>query len=114
MFIKGGLKATADEDLITELKSMDETAIEDALYRELSFGTVGLRGTIDAAMNRMDVYTVAKARQELANYLGVGASVVVCYDTRIKSDMFAKVVAGEFKANGIKMFLWLGRYRFQL
>lgn len=102
-------KATADADLIAELRCMDEAAIEDAFYRDLAFGTGGLRGTIGAGTNRMNVYTVAKASQGLSNYLlsvTAGASVVIGYDSRIKSDLFAKIAAGVFVANGIKVYLW--------
>lgn len=56
-------KATADEDVVKELKEMDDQTIEDSFYRNLAFGTGGLRGTIGAGTNRMNVYTVAKASQ---------------------------------------------------
>ncbi len=89
-----------------ELRAMDEAAVEDAFYRDLAFGTGGLRGTIGAGTNRMNVYVVAKASQGLANYLGAGASVVIGYDSRIKSDVFAKVAAGVFAANGVRVHIW--------
>ncbi len=95
-----------DEDIKTELETMDETAIEDAFYRDLAFGTGGLRGTIGAGTNRMNVYVVAKASQGLANYLGGGSSVVIGYDSRIKSDIFARVAASVFAANGLTVYLW--------
>lgn len=98
-----------DTDVATELQVMDESGIEDAFYRDLAFGTGGLRGIIGAGTNRMNVYTVAKASQGLANYL-VSAysapSVVIGYDSRIKSDVFAKVAAGVFAANGVHVFIW--------
>ena len=93
-------------DVLDELKGMDEATIEDAFYRDLAFGTGGLRGTIGAGTNRMNIYVVAKASQGLANYLGTDASVVIGYDSRIKSDLFAKVAAGVFAANDVKVFLW--------
>lgn len=102
-------KATADEDIVAELKAMDEAKIEDAFYRNLAFGTGGLRGTIGAGTNRMNVYTVAKASQGLANYLlkhYASPSVAIGYDSRIKSDVFAKVAASVFAANGVKVFIW--------
>ena len=99
------VKAT-DADIMVELKTMDEAAIEDAFYRDLSFGTGGLRGTIGAGTNRMNVYVVAKASQGLANYLGAGATVVIGYDSRIKSDVFAKTAARVFAANGIHVWFW--------
>lgn len=95
-----------DADVAAELKDMNDIAIEDAFYRDLSFGTGGLRGTIGAGTNRMNVYVVAKASQGLANYLGKGASVVIGYDSRIKSDVFAKVAAGVFAANEISVLIW--------
>lgn len=99
----------ANEELKTELKTMDEAAIEDAFYRNLAFGTGGLRGTIGAGTNRMNVHVVAKASQGLANYLlsiTETPSVVIGYDSRIKSDVFAKVAAGVFAANGVKVHIW--------
>ena len=93
-------------DVLEELRRMDEARIEDAFYRELAFGTGGLRGVIGAGTNRMNVYVVAKASQGLANYLGAGASVVIGYDSRIKSDLFARTAAGVFAANGITVHFW--------
>lgn len=99
-----------DEDIAAELRQMNTTQIEDAFYRNLSFGTGGLRGTIGAGTNRMNVHTVAKASQGLSEYLlqkyGKKASVVIGYDSRIKSDVFAKIAATVFAANHIKVFLW--------
>ena len=103
-------KATADADLIPELKGLNESGIEDAFYRNLAFGTGGLRGTIGAGTNRMNIYTVAKATQGLSNYLlrkyGTKASVVIGYDSRIKSDVFAKVAASVFSSNHISVHIW--------
>lgn len=103
--------ATADSDLIPELRSMDDDTITDAFYRDLAFGTGGLRGTIGAGTNRMNVYTVAKATTGLSNYIndtyGKGnGSVVIGYDSRIKSQLFAQTAAMVFHANGIKVNLW--------
>lgn len=100
------LAYAVDEDTLAELKAMDEAAIEDAFHRNLAFGTGGLRGIIGAGTNRMNVYVVAKASQGLANHLGKGASVVIGYDSRIKSDVFARTAAGVFAANGIDVWLW--------
>ena len=102
-------KATGDADLLPELRAMDEGRIEDAFYRNLAFGTGGLRGVIGAGTNRMNIYTVAKATQGLANYLkkhSAAPSVAIGYDSRIKSDLFARVAAEVFGANGVKVFLW--------
>lgn len=99
-----------DKDLLPELQAMSEQDIEDSFYRNLAFGTGGLRGTIGAGTNRMNIYTVAKATQGLADYLvkkyGKQASVSIGYDSRIKSDVFAKVTAGVFAANGIAVHFW--------
>lgn len=101
--------ATEDQDIVTELEEMREEQIEDAFYRNLAFGTGGLRGTIGAGTNRMNVYTVAKASQGLADYLVKHfetPSVVIGYDSRIKSDVFAKVAASVFAENGIGVMIW--------
>lgn len=98
------------DDIKNELTGLSEQEIEDAFYRNLAFGTGGLRGTIGAGTNRMNIYTVAKASQGLADYLkgsvGESASVVIGYDSRIKSDLFAKTAAGVFIANGLRVHLW--------
>lgn len=101
----------ATEDGINEiLEGYNEAQIEDAFYRNLSFGTGGLRGIIGAGTSRMNIYTVAKASQGLADYLlnsfGDKASVVIGYDSRIKSDVFAQTAATVFAANGIIVHLW--------
>lgn len=98
-----------DGELLAELKKMDEKQREDAFYRDLAFGTGGLRGVIGAGTNRMNIYTVAKATQGLSNYLKkhfAEPSVSVGFDSRIKSDVFAKVAAGVFAANGVKVYIW--------
>ena len=101
--------ATADADVAAELKTLDDAKIEDAFYRDLAFGTGGLRGVIGAGTNRMNIYTVAKASQGLADYLKKNfaePSVAIGYDSRIKSNVFAKVAAGVFAANGVKVSIW--------
>ena len=105
--------ASADPDLKIELESMDgdDAAVEDAFYRDLSFGTAGLRGVIGAGTNRMNVYTVAKASQGLADYVKAhfpegSRSVAISRDSRIKSDIFAKVSAGVFAANGLTVWIY--------
>jgi phosphoglucomutase len=102
-------KAIADPDLIAELKSMDDAKKEDAFYRDLAFGTGGLRGVIGAGTNRMNVYTVGKASQGLANYVNAhynNPSIAISYDSRIKSDLFSKVAAGVFAANDIHVYIY--------
>ena len=101
--------ATDDADVTEELKNMDAVKIEDAFYRNLAFGTGGLRGVIGAGTNRMNVYTVAKASQGLADYVNKhfeNGSIAISYDSRIKSDLFSKVAAGVFAANGIKSYIY--------
>ena len=101
--------ATMDADVAAELKMLNDTKIEDAFYRDLAFGTGGLRGVIGAGTNRMNVYTVAKASQGLADYLKKNfaePSVAIGYDSRIKSDVFAKETAAVLAANGIKAYIY--------
>ena len=102
-------QAVLDEDLIPELERMDAAGIEDAFYRDLAFGTGGLRGVIGAGTNRVNVYTIAKASQGLADYLKKHfshPSVAIGYDSRIKSDRFAQTAAGVFAANGVRVSIW--------
>ena len=99
-----------EDDMHKILVRMNESQIEDAFYQNLEFGTGGLRGTIGVGTNRMNVYTVAKASQGLANYLikkyGTKASIVIGYDSRLKSKIFAETAASVFAANGIKVYIW--------
>ena len=101
----------SDEDLTTELDEIKESdkEISDRFYRNLEFGTGGLRGIIGAGTNRMNVYTVAKATQGYSNYLKKqtgSPSVAIAYDSRIKSDVFAKTAAEVFAANGIRVYIY--------
>ena len=93
-----------------ELQAMDDNAIEDAFYRDLEFGTAGLRGVLGAGTNRMNEYTVAKASQGLANYVvkafPTNKTIAIGYDSRIKSDVFSKVAAEVFAAAGIDVYLY--------
>lgn len=94
-----------------ELRNMEEKEIEDSFWRELSFGTGGLRGVLGLGTNRMNRYTVAKASQGLANYVkriadGKNRSIAISYDSRIMSDVFAKIAAAVFAGNGIRVFLY--------
>ena len=104
-------KAVADPDLKAELESIkdDEDGKSDRFYRDLEFGTGGLRGVIGAGTNRMNVYTVKKATQGLAEYIlasGEKKSVAVSFDSRIKSDYFSKSAAEVLAANGIKVYIY--------
>lgn len=117
-------------DLKAELESIagDSEAVSDRFYRDLAFGTGGLRGVIGAGTNRMNIYTVGKATQGYADYLreqtavegspsveeslpGEGLpSVVIAYDSRIKSEEFARRAAEVFAANGIRVHIYqIGR-----
>ena len=99
----------ANDEMKELLKGYSDKDIVDSFYKNLSFGTGGLRGTIGAGTNRMNVHTVAKATQGLADYLvknNEKPSLVIGYDSRIKSDVFARVAASVFAANGVKVNLW--------
>lgn len=99
----------ADAHTVEQLKEYSEKEIEDSFYRNLAFGTGGLRGTIGAGTNRMNIYTVGKASQGLADYLNSNfekPSVVIGYDSRINSDVFADTAAKIFSANGIHVYMW--------
>ena len=103
------LKSCSDKDLIRELQSMEASSVEDAFYRDLAFGTGGLRGILGAGTNRMNIYTVAKASKGLADYIKrhfEHPSIAVSYDSRLKSDTFARTAAEVFASEGIKVFLY--------
>lgn len=101
----------ADEDTKAELQSItDEKEIEDRFYKDLEFGTGGLRGVMGAGSNRMNKYTVGKATLGLAKYLlsknDGEVSVAIAYDTRNNSQFFAKTAAGVFASQGIKVYIY--------
>lgn len=101
-----------DDKTREELKALEgnEAEIEDRFYRQLEFGTGGLRGVIGAGTNRMNIYTVRQATQGLANYIisqeGQEKGVAIAYDSRIMSPEFAKEAALCLNANGIKTYLF--------
>ena len=99
-----------NEEIKNELRNIkDEKEIEDRFYKDLDFGTGGLRGIIGAGSNRMNVYTVSKATQGFANYLNESfenPSVAVAYDSRNMSKEFATAAALTLCANGVKVFLY--------
>ena len=100
--------AGEDQDLIEELKAMNDDEIYESFYRELKFGTAGLRGIIGAGTNRMNIYTVRKATQGLANFLNKkydAPSVAISFDSRIKGFLFAKEAARVLAANGVKAYI---------
>lgn len=99
----------ANGEIKEKLKGYSEKEIEDSFYKDLSFGTGGLRGVIGVGTNKLNTYTVGKATQGVANYLNnvyTNPSVVIGYDSRIKSDVFARKAAEVFAANGIKVYLY--------
>ncbi|MBD5082985.1 MAG: phospho-sugar mutase [Clostridiales bacterium] len=103
--------ADFDPDLIKELESIkgNEEEISDRFYRCLEFGTAGLRGVIGAGTNRMNYYTVCQATQGLSDFLNKNyenPSIAIGYDSRIKSEYFAKEAAKVLAANGIKVYLY--------
>jgi phosphoglucomutase len=113
---QGWLADGYDEETRAEVRRMldaeDKAELIDSFYRDLEFGTGGLRGVMGAGSNRMNIYTVGAATQGLANYLKVAfkdekqISVVVGHDVRNNSRKFAEIVADIFSANGIKVYLF--------
>lgn len=99
-----------DEETKKELKGIkDDTEIEDRFYKDLEFGTGGLRGVTGAGSNRMNIYTVGKATQGFSDYLNKKyktPSVAIAYDSRIMAKEFAKAAALNFAANNIKVYLF--------
>lgn len=107
------LKSIVDEEIVKELKDMaeDPEHIIDAFYKNLAFGTGGLRGIIGAGTNRMNIYTVRKASQGIANYIKKKypeqeRKIAISYDSRIKSDAFARTAAEVYAANGIQVEIY--------
>ena len=104
-------RAGEDPDLIAELREarQDEQAVSDRFYRHLAFGTGGLRGVIGAGTNRMNIYTVRRATQALADYLNAAdlpKSAAIAHDSRIKGDLFAREAARVLAANGITAYVY--------
>ena len=112
---KSWLEGSFDEQTKAEVKHLMETdpvGLEDAFYRNLEFGTGGLRGTMGVGTNRMNKYTVGMATQGLANYIKQHVkgdkSVCISYDARNNSELFAKISADVLSNNGIKVYLFDG------
>ncbi|MBO4525778.1 MAG: phospho-sugar mutase [Bacteroidales bacterium] len=109
---KAWLDGDFDEATKEEIRQLakDPAALEDAFYRNLEFGTGGLRGTMGVGTNRMNRYTVGMATQGLANYLKEKVegplSVCISFDSRNHSHEFAQIAADVFSANGIKVFIF--------
>ncbi|MDD6174891.1 MAG: phospho-sugar mutase [Firmicutes bacterium] len=105
-------KATEDADLVTELKEMsgNDAEIAERFSTDLVFGTGGLRGVIGAGTSLMNIYTVRRATQGLADYIlqskPQGAAVAIAYDSRIKSELFSKEAAAVLAGNGIHAYIY--------
>ncbi len=110
--IKEWLEGNFDEEVKSEIRKLqkeDPSQLEDAFYKELEFGTGGLRGLMGVGTNRMNKYTIGKATQGYANYLKQNfdkVSVAIAFDARNNSKEFAQIVAGIFAANDIKVYLF--------
>ena len=113
---KQWLSPSFDETTRNEVQAMldkeDKTDLIESFYKDLEFGTGGLRGIMGAGSNRMNIYTVGMATQGFSNYLKKNftnresISVVVCHDCRNNSRLYAETVADIFSANGIKVYLF--------
>ncbi len=104
-------RAGEDPDLTAELESVrnDADAVTDRFYRDLEFGTGGLRGVIGAGTNRMNIYTIRRATQGLADYInaeGLPRQVAIGHDSRIKGELFSREAARVLAANGITAWLY--------
>ena len=104
-------RAVEDPDLAAELEAVrsDPDAVTDRFYRDLAFGTGGLRGVIGAGTNRMNLYTVRRATQGLADYLnasGLPKKVAIAHDSRRKGELFCREAARVLAANGITAYLY--------
>ena len=104
-------RAVEDGDLVRELAAIrqDSGAVSDRFYQDLRFGTGGLRGVIGAGTNRMNIYTVRRATQGLADYInanGLPRAVAIAHDSRRKGDLFARETARVLAANGITAWLY--------
>ena len=104
-------KQLEDLDLIAEMKEIEgnDKEIKERFIKMLEFGTAGLRGVLGVGTNRMNIYTVALATQGMADYVKQqyeNPTVAIAYDSRIKSDLFARITARVFAANGVKAYLF--------
>jgi len=106
--------SSLEDELMTQLLEIQSDAkrLEDAFYKDLEFGTGGMRGEIGAGINRMNTYTVRKASQGIANYVknagpdAMGKGIVIAFDSRRKSPEFAKEAAATFAKNGIQAYVY--------
>jgi phosphoglucomutase len=110
-WLDGNYDAETKNEISRMMAAEDKTELIESFYRDLEFGTGGLRGIMGAGTNRMNIYTVGAATQGLSNYLKAQfanrkISVVVGHDCRNNSRLFAEISANIFSANGIKVYLW--------
>ncbi len=111
-WLDGNYDEATKKEVKALMEASDKTALVDAFYKDLEFGTGGLRGKMGVGSNRMNIYTVGSATQGLANYLNKAfadlpqISVVIGHDCRNNSRLFAETVANIFSANGIKAYLF--------
>jgi len=110
-WLNSNIDQDARDEITRMLEDPDKTELVDSFYKDLEFGTGGLRGIIGIGSSRMNKYTVGAATQGLANYLNAcypdqEVSVAIAHDSRIKSDFFAETTASIFSANGIKVYFF--------
>jgi phosphoglucomutase len=110
-WLNGSYDETTKAEIQDLLDKSETTALTDAFYRDLEFGTGGLRGIMGAGSNRINKYTIGTATQGLSNYLlkkylGEKISVAIAHDSRNNSDVFARVTADVFSANGIHVYFF--------
>ena len=108
-------QTVSEKDLLDELECLSDEMLHDAFYRDLEFGTGGLRGIIGVGTNRLNVYTVSRATQGLSNYIHNSFkkeewTVAIGRDSRINSDLFAETAACVFAANGIRTVIFDNAY----
>ena len=111
------LNSNIDQDSKNQIQALldadDQTELVDSFYKDLEFGTGGLRGIMGVGSNRMNKYTLGKATQGLSNYLlkafpSQEISVAIAHDSRNNSEVFADTTASIFSANGIKVYFFKG------
>jgi len=112
-WLTGNYDQATKQAIQTLLDNNNTTELTDAFYKDLEFGTGGLRGIMGAGSNRVNKYTLGAATQGFSNallktYPGQDISVVIAHDSRNNSDTFAKMTADVFSANGIKVYFFEG------
>jgi phosphoglucomutase len=110
-WLSSNIDQSSKQDIERMLEAEDQTELIDSFYKDLEFGTGGLRGIMGTGSNRMNKYTIGKATQGLSNYLlrafpDQQISVAIAHDSRNNSDLFAEITASVFSANGIKVYFF--------